>query len=42
MDYIHTLLIMEDDLDEPSPDVLSLECNFNATTVTLWLAHFSP
>ena len=31
MDYIHTLLIMEDDLDEPSPDVLSLECNSNAT-----------
>ena len=35
MDYIHTLLIMEDDLDEPSPDVLSLECNSNATTVNV-------
>lgn len=30
MDNIHTLLIMEDDLnDEPSPDVLSIECNSN-------------
>lgn len=37
MDYIHTLLIMEDDLDEPSPDVLSLEYNSSATTV-----NFSP
>lgn len=30
--YIHTLLIMEDDLNvEPSSDVLSKECNSNAT-----------
>ena len=35
MDYIHTLLIMEDDLDEPSLDVLSLECNSNTTTVNV-------
>ena len=40
MDYIHTLLFMEGDLnDEPSPDVLSLECNFTDEATT---AHVLP
>lgn len=43
MDYIHTLLIMEDNLnDEPSSeDVLSMECNSSVTDKAT-AVHVSP
>ena len=42
MDYINTLLIMEDGLnDEPSLDLLSMECNSNVTDEATTV-HVSP